>query len=60
MLANGTYAISWSAEPNVRDCFGMMMIYNINGNSIAAGRVTGSLSRATRLFYGEDCIFSGK
>ncbi len=56
----GTYGVGWAAEANVKDCFGMMMIYNINGNSIAAGRVATNLSSATKLFYGEECIFSGK
>ena len=56
----GTYGVGWAAEANVRDCFGMMMIYNIKGNSIAAGRVTEDLSAATKKLYGEECIFSGK
>ena len=57
---SGLYAASYSAQSNLDGCYGLVMIFNINGNSIKSGRTTRDLSNATRLLYGEECIFSGK
>jgi endo-beta-N-acetylglucosaminidase H len=56
----GTYGAEYVAESNLNGCFGLMMIFNINGNNIENGRTTEDLSEATKKLYGEECIFSGK
>lgn len=48
------------AMANLRDCMGLMMVFNINGNDIKRGRAATALSEATKLCYGEECIFEGK
>ena len=60
VIESGLYAASYSAQSNLDGCYGLVMIFNINGNSIKSGRTTRDLSNATRLLYGEECIFSGK
>ncbi len=45
---------------NVRDCFGLMMFFNIRGTDIRSGLATTRLSTATNLLYGESCEFVGK
>lgn len=56
----GTYSAEWVAQANLEDCFGLMMLFNISGNSIASGQTARELSEATKKLYGEECIFSGK
>nr|WP_314552501.1 DUF1735 domain-containing protein [uncultured Capnocytophaga sp.] len=51
---------TYSADYNLQGCYGLLMIFNINGRDIKSGDVTDDLSDATRKFYGEECIFSGK
>lgn len=55
-----TYNAKYRAEQNLRDCMGLLMIFNINGRTIKEGRAATALSEATKLFYGEECIFEGK
>ena len=56
----GTSYTTYSADYNLEGCYGLVMIFNINGNSIKSGRTARELSVATRKLYGEECIFSGK
>lgn len=48
------------AQPNLDECFGLFMFFSIKGYDIRSGNAAEQLSRATQLFYGEDCIFEGK
>lgn len=55
-----TYELSKGAQENLKDCYGLFMVFNINGGDIRNKNAETSLSEATKLFYGEDCIFEGK
>ncbi|ATA68122.1 hypothetical protein CGC48_05435 [Capnocytophaga cynodegmi] len=48
------------AQSNLRDCFGLFMVFSIKGSDIRSKYAERSLSEATKLFYGEECIFEGK
>lgn len=51
------------AEMNLNECYGSLMFFNVNPRGFAAGensQILSNLSRATQLFYGENCVFSGK
>ena len=55
-----TSSTTYSADYNLEGCYGLVMVFNINGNNIENGRTTEDLSEATKKLYGEECIFSGK
>lgn len=52
--------LRYSAERNLDECFGLFMIFNINGRTIKNGSATSALSAATQVFYGQDTKFVGK
>ncbi|MDO4880556.1 MAG: DUF1735 domain-containing protein [Capnocytophaga sp.] len=61
--ANWGWSMSYAdyfANHNLENCFGMLMIFNINGEHIKDGSTATNLSKATMLFYGEETIFNGK
>lgn len=48
------------AQENLKGCYGLFMVFNIQGGDIRSKTAEKGLSYATKLFYGEDCIFEGK
>ncbi len=56
----GTHVAERSAKYNLDSGNGGMMIFAIKGPEIANGKTAKDLSKATKLFYGQECIFSGK
>lgn len=56
----GTDSSGQTARTNLEQCNGLMMVFNIQGTHIKSGKTASDLSQATRLFYGEDCIFVGE
>lgn len=55
-----SYTVENYAKSNLENCYGLFMIFNINGRPIRNGSAQTVLSKATQLFYGEDCEFVGK
>ncbi len=55
----GTGPAETSAKYNLDSGNGGMMVFNIKGSDIRNGVTARDLSKATQLFYGQDCIFSG-
>ncbi len=56
----GLYYASYYATQNINDCFGLYMFFNIKGRDIKNGSATEALSKVTEIYYGEECVFSGK
>ncbi len=56
----GTHMAERSAKYNLDSGNGGMMIFAIKGPEIANGKTARDLSKATELFYGQKCVFSGK
>lgn len=58
-LGRGTWSIDSYARSNISDGYAGQMIFNIPIRWIKGSTAVQNLSKTTRVFYGEDVIFSG-
>lgn len=55
----GLSPVEIRAKRNLHDKFGGLMIFGLRGDQIRSGEATRAFSKATMLFYGQECVFSG-
>lgn len=55
----GLWGLKYAAEENLKDCYGLYMFFNINGRDIKNRTAEKNISEMTKIFYGEECTFSG-
>lgn len=56
----GLSGLDYNARRNIEDGNAGLMFFSIHGTEIQSGSAVRALSEATKVFYGEDCVFSGK
>lgn len=56
---SGTRSVGTSARYNLNNGYQLMMVFNMNTSKDNVNNIARDLSEATKLFYGEECVFAG-